>query len=219
MTGGNGGRRGIESLIGELAHARGNPPAEAIQALVLYSEAAVEPLIATLHEIEPDEDDWTPLWITVALGEIRSPGAVPALLGFLKLPEGDVLSEAAVEALAKIGPASVPGLIDLARTARDWETRHYTYSAIGLIPGTVSLSFLTGALETDALLWSSIALALADLGDQRAIPALNRILKRCDERESPQVREAIEILSGRQPPYPRMHERPWLERYMRQTVS
>jgi len=216
---GEDGRRGIESLVGELVRARGEPPVDAIRALSQAGEAAVEPLLATLNETEPDEDDWTPLWITVTLGEIRSPRALPALIELLKLPDGDILSEAAVEALAKIGLPSLPALMELSRSARDWEARHYAYSAIGLIPGTESLVLLTGALETDALLWSSIAMALADLGDKRAVTALSRILTKCDERESPQVREAIDILTGRQPPYPRMHERPWLERYLRQTVS
>src|SRR5713101_7599057 len=93
----------LAHLLDDLAHARDAAPTEALAELIEVGAPAVGPLLGLLDEIEPDEDDWTPLWIAVALGEIRSPQAVPALLRLLALPEGDVLAETAGEALAKIG--------------------------------------------------------------------------------------------------------------------
>jgi HEAT repeat protein len=201
------------NLAGELSRADGDAPRDAIERLVAASEAAVGPLIGLLGEIEPDEDDWGPLWITVVLGEIRSPRAVDSLLKLLELPEGDVLSEAAVEALAKTGKPALPALTRFAREARSWEARHYAYAALGLIPSDESFEFLVSAIDRDPLLWSTLAIALADLGDARAVVPLKALLSRCDKREAPAVREAIDIIEGRQPPYPKLHTRYWRERY------
>lgn len=124
-----------------------------------------------------------------------------------------MLAEATVEALAKIGIPAFPALAAVAREARDWETRHYAYTAIGLIPSEESRRILVEALDADALLWSSIAVALADLGDPEALPVLKKLLRTCDEREMPAVREAVDILEGRHPPYPKMHQQDWRTRY------
>lgn len=203
----------MRKLIMEIERAGSACPREAIDALVKEGEGAVEPLLELLDAIEPDQDDWTPLWVTVALGEIRSPRAVGRLLHLLELPEGDILSESAVEALAKIGIPALPEIMSFARMTPGWEARHYAYAALGLIPGDASLQFLTSALGRDPVLWNTIAAALADLGDRRAVAPLKTLLTRCDEREAPAVREALEILEGRQPPYPRPHQQDWRERY------
>jgi len=188
-------------------------PRDAIAALIQGGESAVDPLLELLDAIEPDQDDWTPLWVTLALGEIKSPRAVGHLLKLLELPEGDTLSESAVEALAKIGVPALPGIMSFARSTPGWEARHYSYTALGLIPGDASLQFLISALGRDPMLWNTLASALADLGDPRAVAPLKNLLTRCDEREAPAIREAIDILEGRQPQYPRQHIQDWRERY------
>lgn len=207
------GANRTQKLLGEIERAGSAFPRQALDELVRGGEDSVEPLLELLDAIEPDQDDWTPLWIALALGEIKSPRAVGHLLKLLELPEGDTLSEAAVEALAKIGPPALPGIMSFARTAAGWEARHYAYTALGLIPGDASLQFLTSALGRDPVLWNTIASALADLGDQRAIGPLKNLATRCDEREAPAVREALEILEGRHPPYPHPHQKDWHERY------
>ncbi len=203
----------VQELLGEIAHAESTIPLFAIESLIAIGGSAVHPLVELLQEIEPDEDDWTPLWITVALGELRAPEATPALLSLLALPDGDVLSEAAVEAIAKIGAPALPELGRFARESSQWEARHYAYSALGLIPSGESRQILTEALATDVLLWNSLAIALADQGDPAALPALKRIMGQCDARESPAVREAIDILEKKHPPHPRPHEKDWRTRY------
>lgn len=202
----------IAQLLGDLSHSRERIPFDALAELIGMGAPAVEPLLGLLHEIEPDEDDWTPLWIAVALGELRAPEAVPALLRLLALPEGDVLAETAGEALAKIGAPALGPLMTFAREAREWEARHYAYAVIGQIPGEASLRFLIGALDRDPLLWTALAIALADLGDSQGAPALKAILPRCEEREAGPVREALEILAGNHPPYPKSHVKPWRQR-------
>lgn len=209
----NGTDPEIESLLRELRRAKARAPEGAIAELISFGPDAVAPLIELLDDTDADADDWTPLWAAVALGELKDERAVPSLLRLLELPEGDVLSEAAVEALAKIGPRALPVLLVFTKDARNWETRHYAYAAIGLIPGDASLNALISALDTDPLLWSALAAALADLGDRRALPALKQLLPRCDDGEAGPVREAIAILEGSHPPYPRMHEKPWQTRY------
>jgi len=199
----------ISRWLDDLSRAGSTVPEEALARLIAAGPPAVAPLLARLGEIEPDEDDWTPLWIAVALGELRAVEAVPALLGLMALPEGDVLAETAGESLVKIGVAALGPLFVFAREAREWEARHYAYAVIGRIPGDASLTFLIGAFDRDPMLWSAIAMALADLGDPRAVPALQAVLKRCEDREAGPIREAIDILEGRQPPYPATHTRPW----------
>ena len=76
-----------------------------------------------------------------------------------------------------------------------------------------SRRILTEALALDVLLWNSIAAALADQGDPVALPALRQVLGKCDAREKPAVREAIEILEKKHPPYPHLHEKDWRTRY------
>ena len=210
---GTGSPRHIADRIEELRRAGATPPFDAIDFLIECGEPAVRPLIDALDEVEPDDDDWTPLWIAIALGELRSPDAVPALLRLIALPEGDVLAEAGVEGLAKIGPAALPAVLDFARGARDWEARHYAYVVIGLIPGEASFRFLVAALDADPLLWSPLAMALADLGDPRALAHLRRILGASHGEEEASIREAIEILEGRRPPYPKLHQQEWRDRY------
>ncbi len=204
---------GISAAIDELLLTGSVPPVRAVETLVAVGAPAVSPLVQLLEDIDPDDDDWSPLWAATALGELRSADAVPALLRLLALPEGDVLAEAAVEALAKIGVPALPALLPFTRNAREWETRHYGYTAIGLIPSDESLRFLIGALDADAMLWSSIAMALGELGDRRALPALAALVARCDAREAPAVKESIAILEGRQPPYPSPLAEPWDEKF------
>lgn len=206
------GRR-LANALDALVHAGSCAPLDAIGELLDLGEPAAAPLMALLEDIEPDEDDWTPLWATVALGELKAPAAAPALLRLFELPEGDVLAEAAVEALAKIGRPALPALLEFARGARGWEARLYAYGAIGQIPSPEALAFLVGALDRDPLLWSSIASALSDLGDPGAVPALRALLGRCEDREATQVREAIDILEGRHPAYPKLWTQDWRERY------
>ena len=203
----------IGRLIEDLRRAKSELPIPAIEALIAAGDTAVGSLIEALNEIEPDDDDWTPLWITIALGELRKTEAAPALIRLLDLPEGDVLSEAAAEALAKIGRSTFPYLARFAREARAWEARNYAYLAIGQIPAPECRQFLVDALGTDVLLWNTLAIALADQGDPASLPALKEILPRCDDRETPAVREAVEILEGRQPPYPKLREKDWRTRY------
>lgn len=203
----------LDPLIRELRRAGAQAPDGAIADLISHGGDAVPILIDLLEGTDADEDDWTPLWAAVALGELKDERAVPALLRLLELPEGDVLSEAAVEALAKIGPRALPMLLVFAKDARSWETRHYAYAALGLIPGDASLAALLNALETDPLLWSALASALADLGDPRALPPLKRLLPKCDDGEAAPIREAIAILEGKHPAYPKLHEKPWQSRY------
>lgn len=210
----NGAEPGlVQKLLDEIAHAEGTIPLFAIESLIEIGCPAVHPLVELLQEIEPDEDDWTPLWITIALGELRAPEATPALLSLLALPEGDVLSEAAVEAIAKIGAPALPELGRFARESSQWEARHYAYSALGLIPAAESRRILEEALTTDVLLWNSLAIALADQGNPAALPALKKVMVQCDARESPAVREAIDILERKHPPHPRPHEKDWRTRY------
>jgi len=203
----------MRKLLEDIERAGSAVPREQISALVNEGETAVESLLELLDAIEPDQDDWTPLWVTVTLGEIRSPRAVGHLLKLLELPEGDILSEAAIEALAKIGVSALPEIMSFARSAPGWEARHYAYTALGLIPNDSSLQFLISALGRDPVLWNTLASALADLGDQRAVAPLKNLLARSDEREAPAVREALGILEGRQPPYPHLHRQDWRERY------
>ena len=200
-------------LLEEIERAGSTMPQEAIDTLVREGENSVQPLLELLDAIEPDQDDWTPLWIVVALGEIRSPRAVGHLLALLELPEGDILSEAIVEALAKIGAPALAQIMAFARKASGWEARQYAYTSLGLIPGDASLQFLISALGRDPVLWSTLATALADLGDQRAVAPLKNLLTRCDEREAPSVKEALAILEGSLPPYPHLHQQNWRERY------
>lgn len=203
----------FSGLLDELARAKSSAPIGAIESLIEAGDSAVQPLVDLLEAIEPDEDDWTPLWIAVTLGELRSPRSTSALLKLLALREGDVLAEAAVEALAKIGVPAFPSLSQFAREAREWEARHYAYAAIGLIPSEESRRFLTEALTTDVLLTSSIAGALANLGDPQALPVLRGLLNTCEKQEVPVVREAVDILEGRHPPDPKMHQQNWRTRY------
>ena len=203
----------VARLLDDLSRARSAVPVAALEELIQVGAPAIPPLLEALEGTEADDDDWTPLWIAMALGELRSPAAAPALLRLLDLPEGDVLSEAAAEALAKIGRPALPHLFTFSRAASRWEARHYAYGAIGMIPAPEARDFLVQALSSDVLLWSTLAAALADQGDPAALPVLRSLLPRCDEPESPAVREAIGILEGRQPPHPKLHEKDWRTRY------
>ena len=210
---GEADRNRVMELVSELERAKNTPPVAIMESLLSIGQTACASLIELLEEIEPDEDDWTPFWAAIVLGEMRSEDAIPCLVKLLDLPEGDLLSEAAVESLAKIGMPALPALMEFAGKARSWEARHYAYSAIGLIPSEESLRFLLAAIDRDALLWSSIAMSLADLGDKQVLPTLKILAANCDEREAPALKEAIEILEGRQPPYPRVHTQDWHIRY------
>src|SRR6185295_20150952 len=93
-------------------------------------------------------DEHDALWLVVLLGEMGDPNAVAPLIRQLHRTDLDILAEAAVEGLAKIGAPAVPALRELARTGEPAQ-RLYAYAALGWIEDDAAYAALVEGLRRD----------------------------------------------------------------------
>jgi HEAT repeat protein len=157
----------VRMLIHDLSTAR---RATAKTRLLEIGVKAAPQLIATLRELTQFAQeslavtDWAVMEDCVELlGKMKSEEAVPAIIEALeiRMPSGrEPKPLAEIRALEEIGPPAVPALVDaLTRapeTARKQKSLYY--------PG-------------ERLIQIRMAFALAEIGDPRAIPALEDLIK------------------------------------------
>lgn len=76
-----------------------------------FGPIAIAPLLDLLQD---DEADWEFIWFTTRiLGEFKSPAVIAALVNLLRTAENEEVAQAAVMALANLGPVTIAPLADL----------------------------------------------------------------------------------------------------------
>ncbi|MBI4582624.1 MAG: hypothetical protein HY717_01130 [Planctomycetes bacterium] len=167
-------------------------------------------LIETLQTAVEQHNDDTQgaIWIALILGEKQCHPAIPLLLTALGEEEDEELQAAAGIALLKMGSQGVESLI---------ESLEEESPSVGLLQAGCRLlghvgylddpdlrqramDFLLERLEAEKrrpgadLLIENIASALAELGDRRAIPALQAIFQERFQENNVALQDALEML-------------------------
>ena len=131
---------------------------------------AIEPLI---NRLESENDNWVKDVIVHTLGELKDVRAVESLSRLINNPDRN-LSKATTIALGKIGPVSIPYLIEAFKTSR-WEVCQRIATNLSHM-GEPALQALLEDLkdkDSNVRFWSCVA--LGRLGDSRALPELEKL--------------------------------------------
>ena len=188
--------------------AAGNDLVRAIEDCIELAgrRSAFERRLIELLELAVDEgldDPAGAVWIALILGEIQSRPAIPALIRALTGSD-EALAEAGVDAIMRIGEPAFEAIMQALDGAEEPEFEHAAYQALA---GAAAWEhpylleevrdFLLERLKRPALGARSLedaGLALARLGDRRALPVLKRILKERFKGLNPALQDAIEML-------------------------
>jgi len=203
----------LDDLIEEITTWPAGMPVRAMERVLAMGETAVPALAEALVRWQ-DGEERDLLWLTVLLGELRHPSAVEPLIGQMRRTDDETLAQAAVEALAKIGPPAVPALLEAAG-APDPLLRVYAYAGLGWIPEDGSYAALLRALDRDPELRDVVAMALGDQGQPEAVPALYEAYRTSEPWQRIEFEDVLRDLhwSRRRPP---LWTGDWRLRYRRQ---
>ena len=160
-----------------------------------------------------DDDEHDALWLAVLLGEIGGPEAVAPLIRQLHRTDLEILAEAAVEGLARIGAPAVPPLRELAMTGEPAQ-RLYAYAALGWIEDDIAFATLVDGLGRDRDLTDVLAAALGHHARPEAVPALFAVYRACEPWQRPYLEDAIRASHHRRAPE-RLLSPDWRLRYRR----
>jgi len=180
---------------------------------VLARGSGITGALAEALERWRDDDEHDALWLVVLLGEIGGPDAVAPLIRQLHRTDLEILAEAAVEGLAKIGAPSVPALRELARTGEPAQ-RLYAYAALGWIEDDTAYATLVEGLGRDLDLADVLATALAHHARQEAVPPLFAAYQQCEPWQRPYLEDGIRASHHRRAPE-RLWSLDWRLRYRR----
>ncbi len=187
----------IDRDIASIVHCEAGHPIEPIERLILAGSPALPRLHKALAAAKANsKGDLVPL--AVILGEIRSPSSLPALAALLRKPEsGEVLMDAAAEALGKFGESALPVLLDLLE-APNARTRFWALGALRRTRSPACIPHLRAALTGMPDLCGVAANGLADLGDKDSISDLYALYSALPSTNIwlPDLRDAIACLAG-----------------------
>lgn len=209
----NPGSRDIREII----ECEEGQPIAAMERLIRAGGAAVPGIQAAIERHQGDDDrDLMPL--IVVLGEIRSPDSISFLAGLLRQPAlGEVLMDAASEALGKIGPAAVPALAELLDSP-EVKTRFWALGSLSRMRHTCALPHLRKALKTMPEICGLAAHGLTDLNDKESIRDIYEVYEKLPNTGFwlPDLRDSIASLAGQlQLPEDKPGEKDWRTRWRR----
>ena len=121
------------------------------------------------------------------------------LIRQLQRTDLEILAEAAVEGLAKIGAPAVPALRELARTGEPVQ-RLYAYAGLGWIEDDTAYGTLVEGLGRDLELTDVLATALAHHARPEAVPALFAAYQECEPWQRPYLEDAMRASHHRRAP-------------------
>lgn len=170
-------------------------PTRAMEEVLRGGASGVPALLDMLERAMADGVLYTPVWLTVLLGEIRDERAIPALTRVLRsfAPTDVATAVVAQEALAKIGPAALPELYRLARDENE-RTRALVYYTVGMIRCAPAYDWLIAMLGKQSGDADIIALGLMEQGNPAAIEPLYDCYLKSEEWQRPDIEESIRYL-------------------------
>ena len=164
---------------------------------MLGDKSAVNDLIVVLQNKEK-YGYYAQINAAKSLGMIKDSSAVPQLIGALQ-DEDEVVRMHVAKSLGDIKDVSaVDSLILLLQEDESAYVRSQVAEALGKVGGDKAFNALVQALEgKDEFVRINIALALAEIGDKRALPFLKAILLETEDSFTKQkIEEAIEKLGN-----------------------
>jgi len=206
------GAASIEALLDRITLSPYGMPVRLMEA-VLERGSGVTAALAEALERGRDDEEHDALWLIVLLGESGDPDAVAPLIRLLHRTDLDLLAEAVVEGLAKIGTPAVPPLCELARTGEPAQ-RLFAYAGLGWIEDDTAFATLVEALGRDPELIDVLATALAHHARPEAVPALFAAYEGCEPWQRAYLEDAIRASHHRRAPE-RLLSRDWRLRYRR----
>ncbi len=187
------GAPALPALVRELQSPEVLMRRAAASALIGAGAAHVNPALARALR---DPDDEVRASAALALGWSGNTGAVPFLVAALDDRDWRVV-DAAVEALGDIGPAAVGQLLAVLRDPSHSATIHYQVARGLAHMGRPAVPALLEALSSpEANVQKWVAVALGEIGDQRAVPALRALAERASGDLRWVVEEQIRLLAG-----------------------
>jgi HEAT repeat protein len=188
----SGDPRAVEPLIGALKDPDHEVVESAADALVALGDPAAEALMDLLEH----DDTYLSLWAVEILKKMNDVRAVEPLLAALKKKPSLVTVEAA-DALAGIGPAAIPALIETLGDESE-QVRGWAALALGKIADREAASALAGILGDEALSVRQIAVwALGEIADPETVEPLAAALQ--DETSGIQKEAADALVKIGQP--------------------
>ncbi len=188
----------LDDLLDEVVLSPTGMPVRAMEQVLALGEEVV-PAIAEAIEFWEGDAEADTLWLIVLLGEMRSPLAVPALVGQLRATEADVLAHASAEGLAKIGAAAVPALRDVVSSG-DADQRLCAYAALGWIDAEEAYRVLADALKRDRELADVLGMALTQHAGRASVEGLFSAYQAVEPWQRPAIEDAIRAAHHRTPP-------------------
>ncbi len=187
----------IDRDIASIVSCEEGLPIEPIERLIAAGEAALPKINKALatSKVHPDRDL---LYLAVILGEVRTPASLPALAALLCKPDfGEVLMDAAAEALGKFGAPAIPVLLELLAEP-DAKTRFWALGALRRTRTPAAIPHLRTALKGMPDICGVAAAGLADLSDKDSIPGLYAIYEAFPATNIwlPDLRDSIACLAG-----------------------
>jgi hypothetical protein len=169
-------------------------PVRPIERLVALGSAVLAPLVEEVASPLAEGYDAAigRYWLVIALGELRDPAAVPALVAAIRGSgeESVGIGFAAADALAKIGGPAIPALRELAAAGSRWE-RLWAYFAASEIRAEETYRWLVEALARDEEMLDVVALAIAEHRRAEAIELLAGARERAEPSKRPEIDDAI----------------------------
>ena len=157
--------------------------------------------IAQDEELWPEDSDgegWASIHAVNLLGELRAAEAVQTLIDIVALSDpGEILHDRAILALEAIGTPAGRAVLETIWYTRNVELKRTLSYTLGKVGRDEPEAFDTLARLYDELSWEEarllVALGLAELGDPRAIPILERAWRdpKLPEYEATDVAEAL----------------------------
>lgn len=205
--------RELEGLLAPLFETTDALPSGIEQSM----QARRDELIPSLIDMVQDEElwgeysegaGWAPIHAVDLLGKLRAVEAVPTLIDVMGETEWDeIIHDHAVSALTEIGSPAGRAVLETLRYTRNHQLKTSLTGILGKVGRDEPETFERLAILYDELPWDDHRLfviwSLADLGDRRAIPLIQKAWDdpALPEIEEPEIREALKHFGVEPPPH------------------
>ncbi|HVR73574.1 MAG TPA: HEAT repeat domain-containing protein [Planctomycetota bacterium] len=183
-------------------------------------------LLETSYEHQNDATSATRM-AAVILGEIGSTRAIPVLLRWLVAEDDEMVQDAALVAILRIGAPAVDALIDAVEEAESPGLNRQAYGLLGMVGALEDASlrqrvmnFLEARFEVerrkprDESALEELCSASAALGDRRQLPTMRRVLAEDYRGLNAMIQDACDALEENAEGVPFVPSPlPWHERY------
>jgi hypothetical protein len=192
----------IEALLAILTESREHVLPDIVERVVALGPEVAPRLIDLL---DPENFGWATIRIARVIERMARAypgscdGAVPKLIACIHEEQGDLVKEAASDALEAIGPPAVELINEHLRRTRDMSREIYLTGVLGEIPVESATEVILAKIEAGKSIGEMEIMALSDIGSASAIEPLYQLWKPGDRLLTKQLLILCE-LNGVQKP-------------------